>query len=344
MNVIEEEKVIKNKTLIRESNLIPHVPLSVWPIVYHPKYNISFFGIEKLHVFDTKKWGKVINRLIEKGMITIETIVQPNEAKHSDLLLVHTEDYLKSINESSGVIGKCVDMPPLVLFPHCILDFFLLKPMRYQVGGTVTAAFLALDQNWAINIGGGYHHASSSTGGGFCIYADITLALTFLFDSNRIKSALIVDCDAHQGNGHERDFKTDNRVYILDVFNHEIYPHDFEAKDRMDRDVRLKSGTEDGEYLRKLSKELSATLGEFNADIIIYNAGTDILIGDPLGLMNVTPQGVIERDEIVFKMAFNSRTPIVMLTSGGYTKSSSTVIADSILNLYNKGYLRRCIL
>ena len=56
----------RNKTIIRESSLIPHVSLTVWPIVYHPKYNISFFGIEKLHVFDTKKWGKVVNRLIGK--------------------------------------------------------------------------------------------------------------------------------------------------------------------------------------------------------------------------------------------------------------------------------------
>uniref|UniRef100_A0A0N5CI44 Histone deacetylase 11 n=1 Tax=Strongyloides papillosus TaxID=174720 RepID=A0A0N5CI44_STREA len=339
-----EEDKVSNKAIIRDSSLVPQVSLTDWPIVYHPRYNISFFGIEKLHVFDTKKWGKVINRLIEKGMITMDTIVQPNEAKQSDLLLVHTEDYLKSINESSHVIGKCVDMPPLSLFPHCILESAILRPMRYQVGGTVAAAFLALDRNWGINIGGGYHHASSNSGGGFCIYADITLALTFLFDSNRIKSALIVDCDAHQGNGHERDFKTDNRVYILDVFNHEIYPHDFEAKDRMDRDVRLKCGTEDEEYLRKLSKELTATLGEFNADIIFYNAGTDILIGDPLGLMNITPQGVIERDEMVFRMAFNSRTPIVMVTSGGYSKKSSTIIADSILNLYNKGFLKRCTL
>lgn len=29
------------------------------PIVYHPQYNISFFGIENLHPFDSKKYKKV---------------------------------------------------------------------------------------------------------------------------------------------------------------------------------------------------------------------------------------------------------------------------------------------
>lgn len=50
----------------------------------------------------------------------------------------------------------------------------------------------------AINIGGGFHHASGDRGGGFCVYTDITLALRNLLDSGRIRSALIVDLDAHQ--------------------------------------------------------------------------------------------------------------------------------------------------
>lgn len=65
-------------------------------------------------------------------------------------------------------------------------------------GGTILAARLALTSGWAINIGGGFHHASRSKGGGFCIYADITLALTFLFVNQLISKAMIVDLDAHQ--------------------------------------------------------------------------------------------------------------------------------------------------
>ena len=41
---------------------------------------------------------------------------------------------------------------------------------------------------------------------------------------------MIVDLDAHQGNGHERDFMGDNNCYILDMFNSHIYPLDREAK------------------------------------------------------------------------------------------------------------------
>lgn len=36
-----------------------------------------------------------------------------------------------------------------------------------------------------------------------------------------------------QGNGHERDFMFDDRVYIMDVYNRHIYPHDEYAKRKM---------------------------------------------------------------------------------------------------------------
>lgn len=48
------------------TQLYQHVPETRWPIVYSPRYNITFMGLEKLHPFDAGKWGKVISFL--KGM------------------------------------------------------------------------------------------------------------------------------------------------------------------------------------------------------------------------------------------------------------------------------------
>jgi histone deacetylase 11 len=55
---------------------------------------------------------------------------------------------------------------------------------------------------WAVNLSGGYHHAHSKSGGGFCIYPDITLAIHYVKTRHQIKKAMIIDLDAHQGNGH----------------------------------------------------------------------------------------------------------------------------------------------
>jgi histone deacetylase 11 len=63
----------------------------------------------------------------------------------------------------------------------------------------VQAAKLATERGWAINIGGGFHHCSADRGGGFCAYADITLAIKFQMEHNpSVKKAMIIDLDAHQ--------------------------------------------------------------------------------------------------------------------------------------------------
>ncbi len=57
-----------------------------------------------------------------------------------------------------------------------------------------------MERGWAINIGGGFHHCSRERGGGFCVYADISLCIQHLLQhrSERVKTAMIVDLDAHQ--------------------------------------------------------------------------------------------------------------------------------------------------
>lgn len=78
---------------------------------------------------------------------------------------------------------------------------------------------------------------------------------------------------------------------------------------------------------------------EFKPDIIVYNAGTDILKGDRLGLLAVSADGIIKRDEMVFSKARSQNIPIVMLLSGGYLKKTARIIATSIINLHDLGLI-----
>ncbi|XP_067092760.1 histone deacetylase 11 isoform X4 [Osmerus mordax] len=144
---------------------------------------------------------------------------------------------------------------------------------------------------------------------------------------------------AINGNGHERDFLEDRRVFIMDVYNRYIYPGDGYAKRAIKRKVELDWGTEDSEYLQKVELHSEGALNEVRPDIIIYNAGTDILDGDPLGGLAISPQGIVKRDEIVFRAARRRGIPILMVTSGGYQKKTARIIADSILNLQRQGLI-----
>ncbi|XP_060126852.1 histone deacetylase 11 isoform X2 [Zootoca vivipara] len=242
----------------------------------------------------------------------------------------------------SFVVATITEIPPVLFLPNFLVQRKVLRPLRTQTGGTIMAGKLAIERGWAINIGGGFHHCSSDKGGGFCAYADISLALKFLFERMEgVSKATIIDLDAHQGNGHERDFMDDRRVYIMDVYNRYIYPGDGFAKRAIRRKVELDWGTEDAEYLQKVKTHVEGALNEVKSDIIVYNAGTDILDGDPLGGLAISPQGIIDRDEIVFRAARKHRIPILMVTSGGYQKRTARIIADSLLNLHSQGLIEK---
>ncbi|CAB3225474.1 unnamed protein product [Arctia plantaginis] len=309
-----------------------------WPLVYDDRYNVSFCGLEKLHVFDSKKWRNIIRYLKEAKFITDEQLVTPLEPTKSDLLVVHTKRYLRSLKWSAKV-AIIAEVPIIACVPNIWVQHAYLKPMRLQTGGSVLAGKLALERGWAINVGGGFHHCSGDKGGGFCPYADITMLIRFLVQAEMIQNAMIVDLDAHQGNGYQHDFLSVPEVYIMDMYNKDIYPRDRDAKKAIRRKVELTCNVEDQEYLTKLKQHLKVALSEFKPDILVYNAGTDILESDPLGCMNISDIGIIKRDEFVFEMCKQKHIPIVMLTSGGYLMKTAKIIADSIMNLYEKGLI-----
>ncbi|XP_022600492.1 histone deacetylase 11 [Seriola dumerili] len=329
----------EGKRSSHHTELYASVPRTCLPIVYHPDYNITFMGLEKLHPFDAGKWGKVICFLKEEHFINDGNIVGALEATEEDLLVVHTKHYLNRLKWSL-VVATITEIPPLLFLPNFLVQRKVLKPLRTQTGGTIMAGKLAVERGWAVNVGGGFHHCSSDRGGGFCAYADITLAIKFLFERvEGISRATIIDLDAHQGNGHERDFMDDRRVFIMDMYNRYIYPGDGYAKRAIKRKVELDWGTEDSEYLQKVELHSEGALNEVRPDIIVYNAGTDILDGDPLGGLSISPQGIVKRDEIVFRAARRRGIPILMVTSGGYQKKTARIIADSILNLHQQGLI-----
>ncbi|XP_053679702.1 histone deacetylase 11 [Anopheles nili] len=338
-----EEK--KDESSTEKTPAEPHlVPISREriPIVYRREYGVRFCGLQKLHPFDAAKGGNIYRLLKANGLIPADgDIYTPNEITIEELLNVHTKRYIASLKWSLNV-AKIAEIPPLLFVPNCFVQRSYLRPMRYQTAGSILAARAALHSGlgWAINLGGGFHHCSADRGGGFCPYADITLTVRMLQASGSgIERILIVDLDAHQGNGYERDLMDDGGVFIMDMYNYRIYPHDHSAKLAIRRAVELKPHTEDAEYIRKLKQCLHQSLTEFEPNFIIYNAGTDVLKGDPLGLLDITPEGVIERDEIVFRSAIERSIPLVMLLSGGYLRSSARVIANSIINLRDKALL-----
>ncbi|WP_425395858.1 histone deacetylase family protein [Aeoliella sp.] len=310
-------------------------------VVYSRHYNIGFWGFERLHPFDSQKYGrawKVLRRRFGRSLRQMH--VRPTRpASRDELLLVHTADYLKKLRDSTYV-ANALEVPQLRRLPWWMIDRRVLRPMRWATRGTMVAAQQALEHGLAVNLSGGYHHAKPNRGEGFSIYADAAIAIAALREHKLISETAriaYVDTDAHQGNGVCHTFMDDNRVFIFDMFNSRIYPiFDVDARGRIDCEVALTYNCTNFEYMRELEARLPGFLDSVcnsPVGLAIYNAGTDVFMGDPLGGLDISAATILERDLFVVRELRKRNIPTIMLLSGGYTQESFQRVADSVIAL-----------
>ncbi|KAK9826406.1 hypothetical protein WJX81_000560 [Elliptochloris bilobata] len=309
------------------------------PLVYSETYNIRCLGLERFHPFDSTKFVKVVQGLLDEGLVSRNQFVEPREASRETLLDVHTPKYLEWLHGSKCKVATVLEMQPIVVLPNWLIQRLFVRPARFHAAGTMLAAALAVEHGWAINVGGGQHHAywEDASDGGWCLYSDLTLALRRVRKASggAVQKVMIIDLDVHQGNGHERDklHFQDADTFILDAYNSDIWPADSKAKAAIGVEMAFPCRTADETYLPALADALKRALQHFAPDLILYNAGTDILDGDPLGSCSVSAGGVVARDEMVFNAALSRRVPIAMALSGGYARDGHRVITQSIANL-----------
>jgi histone deacetylase 11 len=296
------------------------------PLVYHPRYNITALGLERLHPFDSRKYRRIRDALVKRGLRRPDDFLRPKEVSRHELLEIHVPDYLRSLR-SSETLARILEVPVVRRLPGWVIDWRILRPMRYAVGGTILACRLALDPGVAINLGGGFHHAAAAWGGGFCVYADIPLAAKILHDEGRARKVLVVDLDAHQGNGTAAVFQDWPWAVIFDLYQRDIFPA---RKEPEDYAMPVGPGLTGGEYLDIVQEKLPAALDAVRPDLLIYNAGSDPFIEDPLAQFRLTAGDLAERDLVLVTMARERGIPVAMVLSGGYSAESWRIHTDAI--------------
>jgi histone deacetylase 11 len=306
------------------------------PLVYHPAYNITAFGLERLHPFDSRKYRRIHDALVARGLRRPRDFIRPRPARRPDLLKLHPPEYLDSLRRPD-VLAGIMEVPVARRLPGWLLDWRVLRPIRYATGGTILACRLALEHGLAVNLGGGYHHAAAEWGGGFCVYADVPLAANLLHDEGQVGRVLVVDLDAHQGNGTAAVFQGWDWAFIYDLYEDDLFPT---RKEPEDYPLPVGPGLTGGEYLDLVRDSLPGALDTVRPDLVIYNAGSDPFMGDPLARFRLTAGDLAERDLLVATEVRERDIPLAMVLSGGYAAESWKIHADAIEGIFtrfNKG-------
>jgi len=261
------------------------------------------------HIFPIRKFELVRDRLLAEGTLQPAELAEPVPATFAEVLLVHTEDYVSRL--TSGTL-TAKELRRLGL-PW---SESLVRRSFYAVGGTIEAAHCALEQGFSSNLAGGTHHAFAERGEGFCVLNDVAIAIRILRSRGLIRRAAVIDCDVHQGNGTATIFADDTETFTFSIHGANNYPL-FKAKSTLD--VELADRTSDEDYLKTLAENLPAIFTH-QPEIVFYLAGADPYVGDKLGRLAVSMDGLRQRDAYVLRKCYEREVPIVTVMSGGYGK------------------------
>jgi acetoin utilization deacetylase AcuC-like enzyme len=277
------------------------------------------------HRFPMGKYALLSEALTKLGW----GIEKAPKASLEDLQRVHTSDYIQKWFDLSLTPQeeRKLGLPQ---------SAELLERSIASVGGTLAAmlrAFATLKDfqgGYGINLAGGTHHAFAERGEGFCVFNDLAVASRKAMAEGLAKKILIVDLDVHQGNGTAKIFEDEPNVFILSVHGERNYPF---QKEKSDLDIGLPDGTTDEQYLEVLEEHLPTLFESFEPDLVFLQGGVDVLAEDRFGRMNLTKEGVVERDGMVYKLCFENSIPLVYTMGGGYQKEIEKIVEAHVGSL-----------
>jgi acetoin utilization deacetylase AcuC-like enzyme len=280
-------------------------------LVYHSGYDLQLGA----HVFPSRKYRLIHDRLLDEGFAAPWDFVEPQPASDEDVLRVHEAGWIDRLKNDKLTYEDIVRLE--IPYSKAMVDGFWLA-----TGGTMLAARNALRDRVGVNIGGGFHHAYPAHGEGFCAIHDIAIAVRALQHERAIERAMIVDCDVHHGNGTAAIFAGDSSVLTLSLHQFNNYPND---KPASTIDVHLEDGIGDHEYLEQLSGALERGM-RFSPNLIFYVAGADPYREDQLGGLALTMDGLRQRDRLVFETALKQNVPVALTLAGGYARDTADTV------------------
>ncbi len=181
----------------------------------------------------------------------------------------------------------------------------------------------------AVCIGGGMHHAHPNYGEGFCIYNDVAFAARYVMDRYGLERVLILDTDAHAGNGTSDYFYSTPNVLLIDIHQdpRTLYPGTGFASDTGSGEgkgftVNVPMPVEAGYESYRLAFEevIEPLTAEFKPQIIIRNGGSDPHFDDGLTRLGLPVNGFRLIGERVRKMANVCQGKVIDLIGSGYNK------------------------
>jgi acetoin utilization deacetylase AcuC-like enzyme len=293
-------------------------------VIFSPKYYQHNPG--KDHPESVQRLRAIINEL-KKGQLSNSDnwlFVEPEKASLADVELVHRVEYIKLVEAVCRSGGGLLDLEDTVVSPESF------EVALYAVGGALKAVNLTMSgkfHNAFALVRPPGHHASSHRAIGFCIFNNTAIAAAYLLKKFKLKRILILDVDAHHGNGIQETFyKTDKVLYVS---LHEG-PHGFPGTGFIREvgeseglgynvNIPLPFGTGDDIYLKAFNEIAEPIIDQYKPQFMLVSAGFDGHYADSVGNLSLSALCYPRVFEVIVNLA-SARCDgkLVSILEGGY--------------------------
>ena len=265
----------------------------------------------------------IVDRLRAAGLLARLVPIKAAPAADEWLTTVHSAEYVARVTAAAGE-GKTYldtqDVPIGKASGHVAVMAVggVLAAVDAVAEGKVARAFCAVRPPG--------HHARRDRAMGFCIFNNVAVAARYAQKKHGLAKVLIVDWDVHHGNGTQEMFYRDATVLYVGVHRAPFYPGTGAAEETGEGlgrgftiNVPLPAGSGDAAFAKALAEALEPAARRFQPDLVLISAGFDAHKDDPLGGMQMTPDGYAALTRLVRRIADTSaRGRIVSVLEGGY--------------------------
>jgi len=288
---------------------------------------LARYGFGAEHPFGTDRMAAFWDYAIQRGVDKRVNVIEPVDATEQDILLFHTEHYLKHVKQCSlegkGFIDSG-DTPALLGIYEAALTV---------VGTSIDAAASVMNQTSkrAFIPIAGLHHATRNSAAGFCVFNDCGVVIEYLRKNFDITRIAYVDIDAHHGDGVFYSFESDPNLIFADI--HEdgrtLYPgtgteNETGTNDAKGSKLNLPVQADSGDDVfmtqwLKVEDFLTAAKPEF----IILQCGADSIAGDPITHLRFSRKAHSHATKQLCKLADEfCYGRLIVMGGGGYNRTN----------------------